>query len=109
MRHPKDTIQFGDVTIRILSNSDELTVSELDIPAGAVASIHQHPHEEVNYVVSGVLDFMCDGEVRTLRAGEAMRIPPDRPHNITCHKEAPGKVVSVWSPSRKDLIAKLMD
>ncbi|MGL4724301.1 MAG: cupin domain-containing protein [Scandinavium sp.] len=107
MTQHNDTVQFGDVAIRILSNSDEMTVSELDIPAGAVASVHHHPHEEVNYVVSGVLDFMCDGEVTTLHPGQAIRIPPGLPHNITCHKEAPGKVLSVWTPSRKDLIAKL--
>lgn len=107
MTQQNNTVQFGDVTIRILSNSDELTVSELDLPAGSVASVHHHPHEEVNYVVSGVLDFMCDGEVTTLRAGQAMRVPPNKSHNITCHKEAPGKVISVWTPSRQDLIAKL--
>ncbi len=107
MTQHNDSIQFGDVTIRILTNSDDLTVSELAIPAGAVASVHQHPHEEVNYVVSGVLDFMCDGEVTTLKAGEAIRIPPNQPHNITCHKEAPGIVLTAWTPSRQDLIAKL--
>ncbi|MFG6654561.1 cupin domain-containing protein [Scandinavium sp. M-37] len=107
MSKQENTLQFGDVSIQILSNSDELTVAEVALPAGAVASIHQHPHEEVNYVVSGVLDFMCDGEVTTLRAGEAMRVPPNQPHNITCHPDAPGVVLSAWSPSRQDLIAKL--
>ncbi|MDX6041613.1 cupin domain-containing protein [Scandinavium lactucae] len=107
MSKQENTLQFGDVAIQILSNSDELTVAELAIQAGAVASIHQHPHEEVNYVVSGVLDFMCDGEVTTLRAGEAMRVPPNQPHNITCHPDAPGVVLTAWSPSRQDLIAKL--
>ncbi|MFP2240881.1 cupin domain-containing protein [Pseudescherichia vulneris] len=107
MSKQENTLQFGDVSIQILSNSDELTVAEVALPAGAVASIHQHPHEEVNYVVSGVLDFMCDGEVTTLRTGEAMRVPPNQPHNITCHPDAPGVVLSAWSPSRQDLIAKL--
>jgi quercetin dioxygenase-like cupin family protein len=107
MTQHNDTVHFGDVAIRILSNSDDMTVSELEMPAGAVASIHQHPHEEVNYVVSGVLDFMCDGEITTLRAGQAMRIPPNKPHNITCHKDAPGKVLTAWTPSRTDLMAKL--
>ncbi|MFK3659273.1 cupin domain-containing protein [Scandinavium sp. NPDC088450] len=109
MTQHNDTVHFGDVAIRILTNSDELTVSELTLPAGAVASVHQHPHEEVNYVVSGVLDFMCNGEVTTLHAGQAIRIPPDKPHNITCHKEAPGVVLTAWTPSRKDLLARLED
>ncbi|TFZ52669.1 cupin domain-containing protein [Serratia proteamaculans] len=102
-----NTLHFGDVRIKILSNSDELTVSELYLPAGAVASIHHHPHEEVNYVVSGTLDFMCDGKTTTLKAGDSMRIPPNKPHNITCWTESDAKVVSVWTPSRQDLISKL--
>lgn len=107
MTKQQNTLQFGHVAIHILSNSDKMTVADLDLPAGAVASIHQHPHEEVNYVVSGVLDFMCNGEVSTLRAGEAIRIPPNEPHNITCHPDAPGKVLTAWTPSRQDLIDKL--
>lgn len=109
MTQQNDTVHFGDVAIRILTNSDEMTVSELTLPAGAIASVHQHPHEEVNYVVSGVLDFMCDGEVTTLQAGQAIRIPPNQPHNITCHSAAPGVVLTAWTPSRQDLIAKLAD
>lgn len=100
-------IRFGDIIISILSNSDNLTVSELLIPAGAVASPHHHPHEEVNYILSGVLDFMCDGKTTTLKAGEYFRIPPNTQHNITNSGNSDGKVISVWTPSREDLIAKL--
>ena len=107
MDNQNDEIMFGDVTIKILSNSDELTVSELFLPAGSAARVHHHPHEEVNYVISGVLDFSCNGEVTTLRAGDSMRIPPNAAHNITCSAESEGRVISIWTPSRKDLIAKL--
>lgn len=107
MSKQDNTIHFGEVAIQILSNSDALTVAELVMPAGAVASIHQHPHEEVNYVVSGVMDFMCDGVVQTLRAGEAMRVPPNQAHNIICHPDAPGVVLTAWTPARQDLVAKL--
>jgi len=103
----KNTIHFGDVDINILSNSNELTLAELILPAGAVASIHQHPHEEVNYVVSGVVDCMCNGEVTTLYAGQSIRVPANQPHNITCHPGEPGKVITAWTPSRTDLMAKI--
>ncbi|NTX77439.1 cupin domain-containing protein [Serratia proteamaculans] len=102
-----DTVHFGDVRIKILSNSKELTVSELYLPAGAVAGVHQHPHEEVNYVVSGTLDFMCNGKTTTLKAGDSIRIPPNKPHNITCLADSAATVLSVWTPSRQDLISKL--
>ena len=107
MPSPSNTVHLGDVAITILSNSNELTVSELVIPASSVASVHHHPHEEVNYVLAGKLVFMCDGETKTLGPGDVIRIPPNKPHNITCCPESDGRVISVWAPSRKDLIDKL--
>ncbi|MCS2164030.1 cupin domain-containing protein [Scandinavium manionii] len=109
MSTEKTSLSFGDVVIRILTNSNDLTFAELRMPAGAAASVHQHPHEEVNYVVSGVMDFICEGQVTTLCAGQAIRIPPDQPHSITCHPGATGTVVTAWTPSRQDLIERLKD
>ncbi|MBN5232557.1 cupin domain-containing protein [Serratia marcescens] len=107
MQSNENKIKFGEVVIKILSNSDELTVSELYFPAGIVAKIHSHPHEEVNYVISGELYFMCDGESKTLLPGDVMRIPPNILHNIKCSEKSDGKVITVWTPSRKDLIEKI--
>ena len=106
MQHKNNIVQFGDVAIKILSNSESLTVAEIAFPAGVAAAVHQHPHEEVNYVARGTFDFMCDGKVSTLTVGESIRIPPGLSHNITCHDED-GIVLSSWTPSRQDLIAKL--
>ncbi|ARU89639.1 cupin domain-containing protein [Pseudomonas sp. M30-35] len=100
-------VKFGDITIKILSNSDDLTVSEIEIPAGAIATPHNHPHEEVNYVISGKLDFMSNGETVTLQTGQSITIAPNQLHNITNSSSEAGVVLSVWTPSRKDLIAKL--
>ncbi|MFI8480002.1 cupin domain-containing protein [Pseudomonas sp. NPDC078700] len=107
MTNNSNEIKFGDVTIKILSNSADLTVSELEIPVGAIATPHHHPHEEVNYVVQGSLEFMRDGETQTLEPGQSIRIAPNQVHNITNHSDEPGVVLSIWTPSRKDLIAKL--
>jgi|AEWW01.1.fsa_nt_gi Uncharacterized conserved protein, contains double-stranded beta-helix domain len=102
----KNEVLFGHVVIKILSNSKNLTVSELIIPAGTVADLHSHPHEEVNYVVKGILDFSCGGVTTRLQAGEYIQIPPDTIHNITCCTDSDGLVVSIWSPSREDLVAQ---
>lgn len=56
-------IQFGEVTIKIISNSEQLTVAEFIIPSNL-------------------------------------------PHNIK-NREAGGVILSVWTPSRTDLIDKI--
>ena len=36
-------------------NLDHMTCGEVDLAAGAVVPAHQHPHEQVTYVLSGQL------------------------------------------------------
>lgn len=54
MLKEKNEIHFGDVFIRILSNSNDLTFSELFLPPGAVDGMHQHLHERL-IMLSAVL------------------------------------------------------
>lgn len=101
-----NTIQLGEITIKILSNSEALTVAELTFPADTLAKEHQHPHEEVNYVVNGYFDFIHDGHATRISAGESIRIAPGVLHNIRSH-DAGGVILTSWTPSRHDLIEKL--
>lgn len=100
------TIQLGDIIVKILSNSEALTVAELTFPADMLAKEHLHPHEEVNYVVKGSFDFIHDGHITHLSAGEAICIAPGTLHNIKSHG-AGGVILTSWTPSRGDLIEKL--
>ncbi len=102
------SVQFGDIVMTILSNSNDLTVSEMSVPAGTVAALHHHPHEEVNYVVSGTLECMCDGNKETLVSGDYIKIPPNVEHNITNSSNSDAKVLSIWTPSRQDLMNKII-
>lgn len=103
----KNEVKFGDVTINILTDSDELTVSELFIPAGVSAQEHQHPQEEVNYVLSGRLEFTLNGVATTLTSGDCIIIPSNAVHHINNIGITDGKVISIWTPSRTDLIDRL--
>lgn len=100
-------VVFGDVTIKILSNSNELTVSELNFPRGVSASKHKHVHEEVNYIVKGTFECECNGERFYLHEGEHIQVPSNIEHSLSCSNDSDGVVISVWTPSRTDLIAKI--
>ena len=103
------TIQFGTVDLKILANSMHATMAELTFRAGAKASTHQHPHEEYNYVVQGEFDCMSDGAVVRLRPGDAISVAPNSVHNLHCVSDSDGVIVTFWTPSRMDLIAKLQE
>lgn len=99
-------VKFGEVAIKILSNSNELTVSELNFPRGVVASMHKHCHEEVNYIVKGKFECECNGEKFSLQEGDHIQVPSNAEHNLSC-LNGDGIVISIWTPSRTDLIEKI--
>jgi quercetin dioxygenase-like cupin family protein len=44
---------------------------------------HKHPGEEVIYVLEGTLEYSIDGrEPLTVRAGEALTVPPETVHSV---------------------------
>jgi quercetin dioxygenase-like cupin family protein len=96
------------IKLRILSNSDALTVSRIDFPRNAVSPQHKHPHEEVNVVFHGRFAFTVGGVLHTLGPGESVTIAPNTEHFIADLGEG-GALLSVWTPSRTDLMARLKD
>lgn len=101
------SIQFGTITIKIISNSDALTVTELHFPAGAVADVHQHINEEVNYVVKGIFESDSSGQKEIYRPGDALQVPSLAAHNISCISDEDGVILTAWTPSRTDLMNKI--
>lgn len=67
---------------------------------GAVVPMHDHPNEQIGYVLEGVITLTIGGETRDLPAGASYLIPGDTPHEGA---SAEGCVVlDVFSPPRAD-------
>jgi quercetin dioxygenase-like cupin family protein len=61
----------------------EVVQVRVDIPAGVTAPRHNHPHEELVYVIEGALEYRLDGRPPvTLKAGEVLFIPNGTPHEV---------------------------
>ena len=103
------TIKFGDVSIKVLSNSDLLTVAELYFPSGVAAAIHHHFNEEVNYVVKGKFETIQDGIPLILEVGDVLQVSSNSNHNLKCISSEDGIVLTAWAPSRIDIISKLTE
>jgi quercetin dioxygenase-like cupin family protein len=68
-----------------------------------VAPVHAHEEEQVTFVVEGSFEFDLDGDVRTMRPGMAVHIPPGVPHGARTLESACSEV-DVFSPPRKVLL-----
>jgi quercetin dioxygenase-like cupin family protein len=88
------------VTRRTLALGPALMLVEITLEAGGTVATHQHPHEQIGYVVSGDLEMEIGGERRRLRAGDAYAIPGGTPHMATAVTRT--VVVDVFHPHRAE-------
>jgi quercetin dioxygenase-like cupin family protein len=68
-----------------------------EIPAGVESGWHQHPGEEVGYIVAGNVQMEIEGKpTLTLHAGDPFLMPPRTPHNATDLGPDTGQMLSTY-------------
>jgi quercetin dioxygenase-like cupin family protein len=60
-----------------------LEVSRISFDKGHGADVHQHPEEQVMYVLSGRLRVTCGDETYEVGPGQATFNPSNVPHGVT--------------------------
>ena len=76
-------------------------VSFFNFAPGSVIPVHDHPHEQITYVVSGAMEFRQGDEVRVLRAGDGACSPSGVPHGVVVLDE-PTVALDAWYPLREE-------
>ena len=75
----------------------EIVQTLTEIPAGVESGWHQHPGEEVGYIVAGTVEMRIKGrDMLTLHAGEGFLIPPHTPHNALDLGPETGRMLSTY-------------
>ena len=82
--------------------TDRMTVAHFNLSRGAVVPKHTHDHEQLSYVVSGVLKFIVDGQEIVVRPGEAIQIPSQAVHGVEVLEDC--LVIDTFAPVRQDWI-----
>ena len=68
-----------------------------EIPAGVESGWHQHPGEEVGYILAGTVEMMIEGRpTLTLQAGDGFLMPPRTPHNALDVGPETGMMLSTY-------------
>jgi quercetin dioxygenase-like cupin family protein len=94
---------FPGVSRRRLAATDQLYQMAVDLAAGAVVPMHQHPHEQISYVVSGRLRFQLGDSQVEAGPGESVLIPGELPHAVWALTDC--LVVDTFSPCRTEYLA----
>lgn len=59
------------------------SLAEARLPVGGATDRHYHPKsEEIYFITHGSATMEIDGEVREIGVGDAVAIPPGKPHKI---------------------------
>ena len=84
----------------------EIVQTLTEIPAGVESGWHQHPGEEVGYIVAGTVEMRIEGrDTLTLHAGEGFLIPPRTPHNALDLGPETGRMLSTYIVEKGEPIA----
>lgn len=67
---------------------------------GAKVPVHDHPHEQLGYVIEGVLRLEIDGVEHELHSGDAFRVAGGTPH--AAWSDGPCVALDVFQPVRED-------
>lgn len=88
------------ITLKSVSG-DRTMMTFFEFEPGAIIPLHQHPHEQITYVIEGEIEFTLDGETRLVRAGEGVVVRSDSQHSARVLSK-PAKAVDAWYPIRED-------
>lgn len=77
-----------------------LTMGIVDIKAGGIVPLHQHPHEQITYILEGELHMEICGVPMLLKKGDYYVIPSNTQHSARAGMDC--KVMDVFTPVRED-------
>lgn len=79
------------------------SLAEARLPAGGSTQEHYHPKaEEIYYITHGTGRIRIDAEVRDVKAGDAIAIPPGRRHKLWNTGAETLRLLCCCSPAYED-------
>ena len=84
------------------ASSKNLLVAEHRMQKGWVGARHQHPHEQLVYVVSGHLAVTVDQASFEVKTGDSFVVPGDTDHQASALEDS--WVIDVFTPCREEYL-----
>jgi quercetin dioxygenase-like cupin family protein len=85
---------------RKLIYGDRVMVAEVRLKKGTVVPEHHHESEQLTWIMKGGLLFEIDGKEITVKEGEVLVIPSNKPHKATAIEDTID--IDLFSPIRQD-------
>ena len=91
---------FGNAIRGRYAHGDRQTVGDVELDADTVIPIHDHPHEQITYLLDGRMHFVVGEETQTMQPGDIAVIPGGVSHGGRTITKC--RVIDVFAPARDD-------
>jgi quercetin dioxygenase-like cupin family protein len=94
---------LGDgVSRKILAHGGSMMQVEVHFEEGAIGPLHNHPHEQLTFVLSGEFKFTIGDETHVVKAGDTLYKKSGIMHGCVCLKK--GILLDTFTPQRMDFL-----
>lgn len=90
------------VRMKTLVHGEKTLMAEFRLARGAELPVHQHPHEQTGWLLSGRIDLTIDGVRHAVGPGDSWCIPGGVAHSACAHADS--VAVEVFAPVREDYL-----
>lgn len=97
------TVEEGKITRKIKAHDGKMMMVEVNFENGAIGYNHVHEHEQSTYVLEGEFEFTVGEEVKIIKAGDTVYMPPMVDHGCKLISEK-GRLLDVFTPQREDFL-----
>lgn len=91
---------FGGTIRGHYAHAERVTVGEVLLDADTLVPMHNHPHEQVTYVIEGRFEFTIGNDTQVLEPGDAALIPGGVMHGGRTVTAC--KVIDIFAPVREE-------
>lgn len=87
---------------QVLAHSAALMLVRHDLRKGWRGAAHSHPHEQLIYVVNGVIEITVNSATHVARTGDSLIVEPNAIHQATALEDS--VVLDIFTPRREDYV-----
>lgn len=98
---PLELVVSG-VQRKTLAVGESTLMSKFVLEAGSELPLHQHPHEQIGFLVSGKIILTIGGESCSLEPGDSWAVPGGVEHKAVVLEHT--EVIEVFYPVRQDYL-----